>query len=85
MKARDLLLVGTICAGSALVVKAAQVSLTPEFWGWLAVAVDRLLASSGVGVLLLVTAVLFLLSLAARAWEVASRAPHQNEPGGDAA
>ena len=82
--ARFLLLVATISVGLALIVKAAQVSLTPEFWAWLTVAADRLVASAGVGVLLVSTSILVLLSASAAAWDLAQRGDvpdaHGSEP-----
>lgn len=47
MKTKDVLLAAGILVAIVAIVKAAQVSLTPEFWNWLAVAVPRLVASHG--------------------------------------
>jgi hypothetical protein len=70
---RQLALLATITLGACTIVKAAQVSLTPETWAALVTVGERLLASSGFGFLLVGTACAFLLSCAAAAWERAER------------
>ena len=70
---KRLLLVMTVSLGLATIIKAAQVSLTPETWAALLTVGERLLASSGFAFLLVATACLFLLSCAAAAWERAER------------
>ena len=73
MKGKDLLLGATIVLGSILCVKAAQVALTPDLVDALGRSFGKLLESSGVGFLLVVTAILFLLSCAAAAWHRAEQ------------
>jgi len=73
VKTKGFLLFGTIVSGLALIVKAARISLTPEFWDWLVNAGVALLRSDTVGFLFVGTAILFLLSLCAAAWERAER------------
>jgi hypothetical protein len=70
---RRLLLVLTVSLGLATIVKAAQVSLTPETWAALVTIGERLLASAGFAFLLVGTACAFLLACAAAAWERAER------------
>ena len=70
---KRLFLLLTISFGLATIVKAAQVSLTPETWAALVTIGERLLASSGFAFLLVGTACAFLLSCAAAAWERAER------------
>ena len=70
---KRLFLLLTICLGLCTIVKAAQVSLTPETWAALVTIGERLLASSGFAFLLVGTACAFLLSCAAAAWERAER------------
>lgn len=73
MRGKDLFLLGTIVFGLAFVVKSLQVVLTPEAWAFLVTAGRALLESSAVGFLLVATAILFLLSLIAVAWDRAER------------
>lgn len=69
MKTKDVLLAAFLILGFALIVKGLQVAVTDEFWAWLTVAADRLLASAGVKVLVFCIGVLFCLSLIAASWE----------------
>lgn len=69
MKTRDVILGAFLILGFALFVKALQVSATPEFWAWLTVAADRLLASAGVKFLVFAVISLFCLSLIAASAE----------------
>ena len=78
---RQLALLATIALGACTIVKAAQVSLTPETWAALVTVGERLMASSGVAFLLVGTACAFLLSCAAAAWERAERGEgHTSRP-----
>ena len=70
---RRLLLVLTVSLGFAAITKGLQVSLTPETWAALVTIGERLMASSGFAFLLVGTAMAFLLSCAAAAWERAER------------
>lgn len=74
MRAKDLLLLGTIVSGLALIGEAAQISLTPEFWDWLVNAGFALLRSDAVGLLAVVTAILFLFWLSSLPWRQATQA-----------
>ena len=69
MKTRDVLLGAVILCGLVLATKAAQVSLTPEFWAWLSVAGKALVQSSAVKFLVIATVLLWGLSMVALAWE----------------
>jgi hypothetical protein len=70
---KRLFLAATIGCGLGAILKALQVGLTPEAWSALAGFGRRLLGSSAVGLLLAGTAILFLLSLCAAAWDRAER------------
>lgn len=72
MKTRDVLLGAVILSGSLLVTKAAQVSLTPAFWDWLASAIPDLRQSAGVRFLVAVfglCSVAWLIAVAVGAWK----------------
>ena len=73
MKTKDVLLGTAILFGLVLLAKAAQVSLTLEFWTWLETAGRALLESDSVRVLVIVAAFLFLLSLVAAGFDTAAR------------
>lgn len=73
MSARRSLLLAAIALGIVTIVKALQVSLTPEAWVVLTVAGRRLLESSGFGFLAALTGIAFLGSLSAAAWHRAER------------
>lgn len=72
MKTRDVLLAAAILCGLVLATKAAQVSVTPEFWDWLATAGPALAQNAGVRVLVAVfglCSVAWLVSVAVDAWK----------------
>jgi len=70
---RQLLWLVTVCASLALIVLAAQISLTPEVLESLYSLAGRIIDHLAVKLLLVGTGVLFLLSLCVAAWERSER------------
>lgn len=66
-------LLAVILCGFLLLTKAAQVSLTPEFWAWLAAAGPALMASDGVRFLVVTFIFVSLLSLVIAGFDTANR------------
>ncbi len=66
-------LVCTIALGTATIGKALKLALTPDAYAALAGAWTRLLESSAFGLMLAGTAIVWLLSLCAAAWERSQR------------
>ena len=66
---KRLFLLLTICLGACTIVKAAQVSLTPETWAALVTVGERLLGSSGFGFLLLSATMAFALYCSVKAFD----------------
>lgn len=79
MKTRDVLLAAVILCGLVLATKAAQVSVTPEFWAWIATAVPALAQSAGVRVLVAAFALLSFASFLASGFEARSRSRRRRE------
>lgn len=66
-------LLAVILCGFLLLTKAAQVSLTPEFWAWTRTAGRALLESPAVKFLIIVCGFLFLASLIAAGFDRAAK------------
>ena len=73
MRLRSYLLLASSLLGLAAIVLTLALVGTPEITGWAATTARAALGSSAVGLMLAGAAVLFLGSLAARAWAIATR------------
>ena len=69
-----LLLLLTIALGLCTIVKGLQVSLTPDAWTLIARTGERLIASSGFGFLVAMTAIVALLTACVAAWQRSEQA-----------
>ena len=74
MKTRDVLLGAVILCGLVLATKAAQVSVTPEFWAWIATAGQGLAQNAAVKFLVVSFGLFSFASLLAAGFDARAKA-----------
>lgn len=74
MKTRDVLLAAVILCGLVLATEAAQVSVTPEFWAWIATAGPALAQNAAVKFLVVSFGLFSFASLLAAGFDARAKA-----------